>query len=138
MRPTDSSRAEGKIVAANKKVALRAPQKLRYIRQLRATLVVMSCAMTLAACSSLGGSGPSSARINSLAKETYAGNGITIVDLNKSALLRINSFQKAKSFAALLAETPALDPVIGAGDVLDVSVWEAPPSILFGSIEGGS
>lgn len=138
MRPTDSSRAKGKIVAANKKVALRAPQKLRYIRQLRATLVVMSCAMTLAACSSLGGSGPSSARINSLAKESYAGNGITIVDLNKSALLRINSVQEAKSFAALLAETPALDPVIGAGDVLDVSVWEAPPSILFGSIEGGS
>jgi hypothetical protein len=138
MRPIDSSLAKGKIVAANKKVALRAPQKPRYISQLRATLVAMSGALTLAACSSIGGSGPSSARINSSAKESYAGNGISIVDLNKSALSRINSVQEAKSFAALLAETPALNPVIGAGDVLDVSVWEAPPSILFGSIEGGS
>jgi polysaccharide export outer membrane protein len=125
-------------IAADKRGVRLARQKLCCKRQLSVSLVAMSCALTLAACSSLGGSGPSSARINSLAKETNVGNGITIVDLNKSALSRINSVQQSKSFAAVLEETAALDPVIGAGDVLDVSVWEAPPSILFGSIEGGT
>lgn len=138
MRHIDSSRADGMGIAADKRGVRLARQKLCCKRQLSVSLVAMSCALTLAACSSLGGSGPSSARINSLAKETNVGNGITIVDLNKSALSRINSVQQSKSFAAVLEETAALDPVIGAGDVLDVSVWEAPPSILFGSIEGGT
>ena len=138
MRHIDGSRADGMGIAADKRGVRLVRQKPRCKRQLSVSLVAMSCALTLAACSSLGGSGPSSARINSLVQETNVGNGITIVDLNKSALSRINSVQQSKSFAAVLEETAALDPVIGAGDVLDVSVWEAPPSILFGSIEGGS
>lgn len=140
MRPTFLSKANVAITFRDKNLSRQSYLSLwksNYARRVQLTGFAILSALTLGACSSIGGAGPSSARINNLANESYAGNGITIVDLNKSALSRINSVQESKSFAALLQERPALNPVIGAGDTLDISVWEAPPSVLFGSIERG-
>lgn len=90
-------------------------------------------AVTLTACSSLGGSGPSTASINRLDGEAYAGQGITLVDINSATLKRINAVEQSRTFASLLQDSDAQAPVIGAGDMLDISVWEAAPSVLFGA-----
>lgn len=101
----------------------------KMVRQgLAATAVI-----ALTACSSLGGSGPSSASINRLDGEAYAGQGITLVDVNSATLKRINAVEQSRTFASLLQDRDAQAPVIGAGDMLDISVWEAAPSVLFGA-----
>lgn len=89
-------------------------------------------------CTALGGSGPSHASIKRLNKASYTGNDIAVVDLNGGTLKRISGYEQSRSFATLLGDSEAQDPVLGAGDVLDISVWEAPPAVLFGAAAEGS
>ncbi|KAB7648364.1 polysaccharide biosynthesis/export family protein [Polymorphobacter fuscus] len=84
-------------------------------------------------CTALGGSGPTHASIKRLDKATYTGDDIALVNLNGAALKRISGYEQSRSFATLLGDSEAQDPVLGAGDVLDISVWEAPPAVLFGA-----
>lgn len=87
----------------------------------------------LSACASFGAAGPSSRNINKIDQSSYANTQIALVDLNSAAVNRIDQFEKSRSFSAILGDEAAGSPVIGIGDTIDVSIWEAPPSVLFGS-----
>lgn len=88
---------------------------------------------SIGGCTALGGSGPSHASIKKLDDPSKTGRDIALVDLNSTSLNRIKSSEQSRSFATLLGDSDAKDPILGAGDVLDISVWEAPPAVLFGA-----
>lgn len=80
----------------------------------------------------LPSSGPSAGQVQE-APSTQIGTGIQIVDVNDAVARKILASQKQSLFSEMFAATVQSGYVIGAGDVVEVSVWEAPPAALFGS-----
>ena len=95
-------------------------------------LLPLVCA-ALAGCSSLGASGPNPAAINAAKKETLAGAQITIVDVNDAVVRRMLAVSGVGLFSQTLGDAPPTGNLIGPGDVLEVTIWEAPPAALFGA-----
>lgn len=78
-----------------------------------------------------GQAGPSSRSV-AKAPDSNLVAGITIVDLDNSVVARLISQSGPASFARDLGDAAPVGSVVGPGDVLDVSIWEAPPAALFG------
>lgn len=98
---------------------------------LKAALVA-GLAVAIAGCSTLGASGPRGGDIRSADEESYLGQGIEIVELDGSALARLEQYGRASEFSEVFTQTAPSVELIGYGDVLDIAIWEAPPAVLFG------
>lgn len=101
------------------------------LADIRRMLVLMLVA-PLAACSSLGSSGPSASAIRNADGHSYSGGGIVIVDLDDQTVKRAANYIRSRSLAEVFGNSPPVGTVIGRGDVIDVMIWEAPPAVLFG------
>jgi polysaccharide export outer membrane protein len=77
----------------------------------------------------LPSSGPSVAQV---VEQEKIDSPIPVVEVNDAVARRALAAQRADSFAATLVGNTPPGYVVGAGDVLEVSVWEAPPAALFG------
>ena len=91
------------------------------------TLLPLAC-LALAGCSSLGGSGPNPTQIKAARKETLAGAQITIVDVTDAAVRRMIAAGGIGLFSQTLGDAPPTGNLVGPGDVLEVTIWEAPPA----------
>jgi polysaccharide export outer membrane protein len=76
--------------------------------------------------------GPETAAVMDEAPTSQRLTGIQVVDVTDAVARRLLAGRKQKLFSETLALSPSLGFVVGAGDVLEVSVWEAPPATLFG------
>lgn len=94
---------------------------------------------TTAGCGSglVGQAGPS-ARAVMAAPEKSDLKGIDVVDLSSQAVARLGARDQQTSFASALGEAQPVGTVVRQGDVLEVSIWEAPPAVLFGGAAGSS
>lgn len=90
-------------------------------------------ALALAACQSLGASGPSTGAVRDAEGQAYAASAISIIELDGVALQRLAAFGQSRSFAEVFGPGEPVGTVIGYGDIVDVAVWEAPPAVLFGA-----
>lgn len=96
----------------------------------------ISIIATLSACSTpphwLPTGGPSRLIVEKSAK---ASNTIVhLVDITGAVTQRLQLAERGDSLAQRLGDAALTDTsLIGMGDTLDVSIWEAPPSLLFGS-----
>ena len=99
-------------------------------------LILIGASM-LAGCSTypawLPSSGPSAEQVQQTNTADPASSSIQIVDVNDAVARRLLASQKQALFSELFAVSAQSGYVIGAGDVVEVSVWEAPPAALFGS-----
>jgi polysaccharide biosynthesis/export protein len=77
-------------------------------------------------------SGPDSKQINNV-NSTNENTGIQIKEVDDKLARQLLSHEKQKSFSELYKTPEKSSYVIGACDVLEVSIWEAPPATLFGS-----
>jgi len=76
-------------------------------------------------------SGPSAQKV----VETPAAQpetGIQVIDVTDAVVKRVVAAQRRHSFAETFGSTAAPRLMIGPGDALEISVWEAPPAALFG------
>lgn len=89
-----------------------------------------------AACSSLGGTGPSTGAVRDASDQSYADAGIKVIELNSGVLDRLNRYSMSNSFAEIFDDGLASETLVGRGDTLDISIWEAPPAVLFGTAPG--
>jgi polysaccharide export outer membrane protein len=100
--------------------------------RLRMKLLPLVC-LVLAGCSSLGAGGPNPMQIRAASKETLAGAQITIVDVDDIVVRRILAAGGIGLFSQSLGDAPPTGNLIGPGDTLSVTIWEAPPAALFGA-----
>jgi polysaccharide biosynthesis/export protein len=100
------------------------------------TLALITLATLLGGCSTypkwLPSAGPSAEQV----QQTTAAPGssaIQIVDVTDAVARKLLASQKLSLFSEMFTASAQSGYVVGAGDVVEVSVWEAPPASLFGS-----
>jgi len=88
--------------------------------------------LSLAACASFPAGGPTSAAIDKAGSLTVAGAPIRVVDVNDTIARQVQAAHQIPPLSQVIGDAPPTETVIGPGDVLQVTVWEAPPAVLFG------
>ncbi|CAK0767019.1 Capsule polysaccharide export outer membrane protein CtrA [Gammaproteobacteria bacterium] len=73
--------------------------------------------------------GPSVAEI---IKQPEVAPPIPVVEIDDTVARRILAAQKRTVFSEMLPDNAPPKYIVGLGDVLEVSIWEAPPAMLFG------
>lgn len=98
----------------------------------RNAVLALSVVAALSGCSgTMPTSGPGVGNVESVQSE-YS---IPVVEVSDGVARRILAAQQHTRFSDLLGSGKTVAPgyVVGPGDVLEVSVWEAPPATLFGT-----
>ena len=58
---------------------------------------------------------------------------VQLIEVNEATLRLVNNAQKRSQFSTLFKQADTNRNLVGAGDVLDVNIWEASPALLFGA-----
>ncbi len=99
---------------------------------LRLSLALSTAAtLALAGCSQLPTIGPSRHEIREAAAQP-GNQAVQIVDVDDKIARRLQAQQTQRLFSESLGQARGSDPGIGAGDAVEVNLWEAPPAALFG------
>lgn len=96
------------------------------------TLSGVLATLIISGCSTLSSSGPSASQIadgGSVAENS----AIQIVDVNAKVARQLVGNTKKSEFSEAFGSKTSTNYLIGAGDALEISIWEAPPATLFGS-----
>ena len=102
-------------------------------------LLVLASALGLSGCSInslwLPSAGPSVEQVRTLNKDRdpLRLEGIQLIEVNDAIARKLLAGRRQSLFSDSFAEVAKTGFVVGAGDVIEVSVWEAPPALLFGS-----
>lgn len=89
--------------------------------------------LSLGACASLGANGPSTNTVKRAANARLGNANIQIVRVTEAVAQRVASTSRTAEFSQVFGNAPPPATIIGRGDVLQISIWEAPPALLFGS-----
>jgi len=99
--------------------------------------VLTAALLSLTACGSLNhwlpSSGPSFKDVNAATDKSNEANIIELIDINSEVTQRIQATDKKQLFSEVFANQSAHAYVAKPGDVLEVSIWEASPALLFSS-----
>lgn len=95
--------------------------------------MLLLCVSLLTACSSLPTSGPSTRNVVALGQQSATAEvpEVELIDVNGAVAQSLYQAQVNQSFAQLGDGTSSIG-AINIGDVLDITIWEAPPAVLFG------
>lgn len=100
-----------------------------------AGLAVAVLASLLSGCATfpdwLSSSGPSREQV--VEAPSQVPSAIRLVEVNDAVARRLLDAEKRQLFSETLSGEASPAYVVGPGDVLEVSVWEAPPATLFGT-----
>lgn len=100
----------------------------------RVRFIACAMLMSVTGCSTLspGASGPSAGAI-SKADGVAVGNAqIKIVDVTDAVARRVRAAHEEPPLSLAMGDAERTPTVIGRGDLLQVTVFEAPPAVLFG------
>lgn len=93
-------------------------------------LILPFFAALVAGCAAIPSSGPSTRETEAAALP--GASAIQVVDVDDAITRRLLAQRTLSLFSEKLGNAPGTSHVVGAGDVLEVSIWEAPPATLFG------
>lgn len=103
----------------------------------RLFLVCFAFALSLSGCATfpdwLPVSGPSREQVQE-ERDTGRIEGIQLVDVNDVLARKLAESKKLGRFADVFPSVASNNYLIGPGDIIEVSVWEAPPAMLFGTV----
>lgn len=88
--------------------------------------------MWMSGCSQMPSIGPSRSEITDASARPGI-PAIQVVEVDEAVAHRLLSRRKQRLFSESLGHARAPEPGIGAGDSVEVNLWEAPPAALFGS-----
>jgi polysaccharide export outer membrane protein len=96
-------------------------------------LFLSAFSLALSGCGSfLPSSGPRASAVQDAADSKRL-EGIRVVDLDSRTLGRLLQLQKQQLFSEQFGSAALMESTIGKGDVVEVAIWEVPPS-LFGGV----
>ena len=99
----------------------------------RSCLWLLSIALlSQTGCSVMPAAGPSARAVERI-PQGQTGQVIRIVDVDDTVARGLNDSSHRGSLLDELGDGAPAGTILGKGDVLDVAIWEAPPSALFGS-----
>lgn len=108
------------------------------------TTTLMGCLLLLTACQSAynwqAGTGPTRGQlakspnvVHATPSEEVANYGLAVIEIDTRVAGQLKSFQTPNRFSSVFANAKGLSNTISSGDVVDVTIWEAPPALLFGT-----
>ncbi len=106
------------------------PARLRKYLQRLTTVAFL---LTLPACASLGSAGPSGGAIRKAQGNLIDEAGILVIDVTDTVARRAVAAARPVLFSEALGDVPVSRTMIQRGDVIDVTIFEAPPAALFGT-----
>jgi polysaccharide export outer membrane protein len=87
---------------------------------------------SLTGCAMFGAAGPSTHAINRAERSGGLGAaGINVIDVTDILARRLDDKSRPLLFSTLFDQVSAAGSAIGRGDVLEISIFEAPPAVLF-------
>ena len=92
---------------------------------------VFSSIVILSGCAFFGSSGPSVSEVENMLDDPHNA-GIQIVKVDDAVANKLKARNKTILFSETFVSAVKEKYVIGAGDKIEVSIWEAPPAMLFG------
>jgi polysaccharide biosynthesis/export protein len=104
-------------------------------------IAILLTSAALSACGltykTLPGSGPSASTIE--AQASSLPNGLQLVEVTPQITRLLANQKKLQGFHIAFEKTNSSlrESVVGTGDTLEVTIWEAPPATLFGSSDAG-
>lgn len=97
--------------------------------------LILGCGSVLSGCAMLpewfGSAGPTLSQVEEK-HDDLKQNGIQQVNIDGAVAQRLLARHKQTLFSETFGRSKKLGYVIDAGDVIELSVWEAPPAMLFG------
>ena len=102
-------------------------------KQTRFLLLTALCIAVVSGCSLIPSSGPSTRNVVALRQQPATAEvpEVELIDVNGAVAQSLYQAQVNQSFAQLGDGTSSIG-AINIGDVLDITIWEAPPAVLFG------
>ncbi|WP_025600715.1 polysaccharide biosynthesis/export family protein [Burkholderia sp. WSM2230] len=88
--------------------------------------------LLLCGCSAIPASGPSGSQVEKAAEVSNPGR-IELVDVTDDVARRLFANRSHTDFASTLGGDKPYQLKLGSGDAVEVSIWEAPPAMLFSS-----
>lgn len=103
-------------------------------------LLTLAGLSLLSSCNNCGfsSSGPTNNEVQSYYANNCRLSGIQLVDINYCVAQRLLDYRNQNLFSEVFKESDPYENSIGPGDTVGLSIWEAPPSLLFGSSESSS
>jgi polysaccharide export outer membrane protein len=101
------------------------------------SLVCVLAALFLSGCATYPGWLPASGASREQVEEmpnTGRIEGIQLVDVNDALVKKLAASKKPEQFANIFPSAASNNYFIGPGDVLEVTIWEAPPAMLFSTL----
>ncbi len=107
------------------------------LRQTTALATLVCAAFALTSCSVVPSSGPTARQVESASEPSTSAVAqsegfIQIVDVTDDVARRLIADERSIDFASTFGGKLGATQLLGAGDSIEVSVWEAPPATLFG------
>ena len=93
---------------------------------------LLALCLALSGCGGFGASGPSSSRIGKAGQTTVSQAPIQIVNLDDAVARQVSAAAGQVSFSERFEGARPVGSVLGPGDLVDVTIWEAPPAVLYG------
>jgi polysaccharide export outer membrane protein len=104
-------------------------------------IISLLSALSLSGCASypdwLPSSGPLRAQVEDKS-DTGRVEGIQLVDVNDTLARKLWESKKLGQFAELFPNKAANNYLLGPGDVIEITIWEAPPAMLFSTLAPSS
>jgi polysaccharide export outer membrane protein len=85
-------------------------------------------------CGTFGASGPAAHTVLAAGQQQVDHADIKIIDVDAVVAQRLLAASRRPSFSETFGDGYPATNVIGKGDALEVTIWEAPPAVLFGTI----
>jgi polysaccharide export outer membrane protein len=109
-------------------------KRLPRLRRLALPALVAASSLSLGACGAFFNTMPSAGALRGQvegAKDDNTPPGVVVVDVNHAVTKKLVHAKTPKPFAQVLAGEAASPYKLSPGDVVEVTVWEAPPATLF-------
>ncbi|MCG9026697.1 polysaccharide biosynthesis/export family protein [Laribacter hongkongensis] len=110
---------------------------MRLLTIVRTSLIYLGMVFALSGCATspdwLSASGPSREQVQEK-RDTGRIEGIQLIDVNDALARNLAKSKKLGQFIDVFPSNGSNNYLIGPGDIIEVSVWEAPPAMLFGSV----